>query len=92
MDKAKEKQIGLYNKFTVYRNDREDRPGYKHEGCEYIVLDIMHDKNAPPAIRAYADAVERDGYAALAVDLRQKAAELEYRLANQQTDAERFAR
>ncbi len=84
MDKAKEKQLGLYNKYTVYRNDRDDRPGYKHNGCEYIVLDITHDANAVPAVLAYADAVEADGYKALAIELRAKANELQFRMDNRQ--------
>lgn len=65
-----DKDVGLYQKFIVRRADREDRSGYKHENCQYVVLDATHDKNAAPALHAYANAVERDGYTLLASDLR----------------------
>lgn len=80
MDKNTKQQLGIYNKFAVYRNDREDRPGYKHEGCEYFVLDMSHDPFAVPALRAYAQACQEDGYIALAGELRHKAYELEMKL------------
>ena len=46
---------GLYGKFYVERTDGKSAPGEKHHGCEYYVLDLMHDKYAVPALRAYAE-------------------------------------
>lgn len=63
---------GLYDKFTVTRNDDTDMEGGKHEGCEYFVLDLDHDKHAPPALEAYAASCEAE-YPLLARDLRKKA-------------------
>jgi hypothetical protein len=80
MDAKTKKQLGIYNKYAVYRNDREDRPGYRHQGCEYFVLDMTHDPFAVPALRAYADACQKEGYLALAAELRSKAYELETKL------------
>lgn len=62
---------GLFNKFTVTRNDGTDKPGGKHDGCDYFVLDLMHDMHAKAAILAYADACERD-LPQLAKDLRDR--------------------
>lgn len=45
---------GLYGKFFIARVDGRDKPGEKHAGCDYFVLDLTHDKHALPAIRAYA--------------------------------------
>jgi hypothetical protein len=73
VDKEKKKRLGIYEKFIVRRADREDRPGYKHERCQYFVLDVTHDPFAGPALRAYADACEKDGYLVLAAELRDKA-------------------
>jgi hypothetical protein len=57
---------GLYEKYRVERTDgRADL----HPDCQYFVLDLTHDKFAPPAIAAYADACE-DEFPALARDLR----------------------
>ena len=64
-----DKRLGLYEKFVVRRADREDRPGYKHDGCQYFVLDLTHDPHAIPAIVAYADSCASD-YPLLATDLR----------------------
>lgn len=69
MGKETDKSRGLYEKFIVRRADREDRPGYKHNGCQYFVLDITHDPHATPAALAYADSCEAD-YPQLASDLR----------------------
>lgn len=44
----------LYEKFEVTRIDKMDRPGGKHDGCEYFVLDIDHDPHALPALLAYS--------------------------------------
>ena len=68
MDK---KSLGLYGKFNVTRTDGKDTPGNKHENCQYFVLDVTHDPHAKPALLAYADACEADGYGALASELRQ---------------------
>lgn len=45
---------GLYDKFTITRNDGQSAPGQKHDGCEYFVLDITHDHHARQALVAYA--------------------------------------
>lgn len=47
-------QQGLFRKFEVRRVDGSDRPGGKHHGCRYFVLDMRHDPHAMPALRAYA--------------------------------------
>ncbi|KRS15669.1 hypothetical protein [Roseovarius indicus] len=60
---------GLYNKFHVERTDGKSAPGEEHDGCEYFVLDITHDKFARAALSAYADACEAD-YPLLARDIR----------------------
>jgi hypothetical protein len=60
---------GLFDKFKVYRTDGSDRPGGKHEGCEYFVLDVVHDAMAKPALAAYANAVEAS-HPQLAADMR----------------------
>lgn len=64
---------GLFNKFTVRRTDGGDADGEKHEGCEYFVLDLNHDKHAIPALLAYAESCAAD-YPLLAADLRAKVA------------------
>ena len=68
---------GLYNKFSVTRTDGRDAPGEKHEGCEYFVLDLTHDKYAIPALKAYAKACSAE-FPQLAADLddRRRALEL----------------
>ena len=45
---------GVYEKFIVRRTDGKHRPGQKHDGCVYFVLDLDHDKHAIPALEAYA--------------------------------------
>ena len=67
-----DRERGLYDKYRVERHDGDSR---KHRNCQYIVLDATHDRNAPPAILAYARAVRLDGYEALADDLEQLVAE-----------------
>ena len=62
------KNVGLYDKFTVTRNDGQSQPGAKHDGCAYFVLDLTHDPHAAAAVRAYADSCEAD-YPLLAKDL-----------------------
>jgi hypothetical protein len=62
-------QMGIYKKFTVTRTDGEDAPGLKHEHDEYFVLNLTTDKNAIPAIAAYAESCASE-YPKLADDLR----------------------
>lgn len=62
-------QQGLFRKFVVNRVDGSDAPGGKHHGCEYFVLDLDHDKAAPAALVAYAEAVA-ETHPQLAADLR----------------------
>lgn len=64
------KELGLYRKFLVNRTDEKDKPGEKHHGCEYLVLDLTHDGSALQTALKYADVVEKDGYKRLAEDLR----------------------
>jgi hypothetical protein len=59
---------GLYGKFNVSRTDGTDRPGSKHDGCRYFVLDVTHDKFASAALLAYAKACA-DEFPDLARDL-----------------------
>lgn len=66
-----DKTRGLYEKFTVTRNDGSSEPGGKHHGCEYFVLDLTHDPHAAAALRAYADSCAAD-YPLLADDLRSR--------------------
>lgn len=60
---------GLFRKFDVRRTDGSDAPGGKHDGCDYFVLDVTHDKHAKPALAAYAAAVEAT-HPQLAADMR----------------------
>lgn len=60
---------GVYKKFVVRRTDGRDKPGQKHHGCEYFVLDVYHDKFAIPALGAYAKACFKE-YPILAAHLR----------------------
>lgn len=62
---------GLFGKFFVSRVDGSGGIGRKHDGCDYFVLDLTHDRHAGPAIAAYADACEAE-YPHLARDLRAK--------------------
>lgn len=61
-----DKQRGLYRKYHV---ERVNDPDGKHRDCEYFVLDLVHDKFAAAALRAYADACASE-YPALAAGLR----------------------
>jgi hypothetical protein len=61
-------QQGLFRKFIVQRVDGGDRPGGKHHGCEYFVLDMDHDAHAPDALRAYAESC-KDTHPQLSADL-----------------------
>lgn len=51
------KPNGLYRKFNVTRVDGKDKPGEKHHGCRYFVLDIDHDPHARQAIGAYVQSL-----------------------------------
>ena len=62
---------GLFRKFVVGRVDGSDKPGGKHHGCTYFVLDVDHDPCARPALAAYAAACEGT-HPTLAADLRTK--------------------
>lgn len=62
---------GLFRKFDVRRVDGTDKPGGKHHGCLYFVLDVSHDQYARAALTAYAAACEAT-HPALATDLRTK--------------------
>lgn len=64
-----DKSRGFYNKFFVERTDGTSAAGQKHDGCEYFVLDLTHDKFAIAAIVAYAKACELE-YPKLSADLR----------------------
>lgn len=66
-----DKDRGLYCKYSrIERSDGQSAPGGKHHGCQLFVLDLTHDQHAIPAILAYADSCEADGFTALAADLR----------------------
>jgi len=64
---ADDTKRGLYDKFTVTRNDNKAR----HNDCEYFVLDWRHDKHALAAIAAYIKSCRKE-YPALAADLLRK--------------------
>jgi hypothetical protein len=72
---------GLYQKFTVVRTDGSSAPGGKHEGCEYFVLDLTHDKHALPALRAYIQSCRAE-YPLLAEDLGRKLPHMVARILN----------
>lgn len=61
---------GSYRKFEVRRLDGKDKPGEKHDGCAYFVLDLEHDEHARAAMSAYADDC-REKRPALATDIRE---------------------
>ena len=66
-----DKKSGITQKFNVSRTDKSDlQEGDKHFNCKYFVLDLTHDKHAIPAIIAYAESARKDGYEALASDLK----------------------
>jgi len=63
---------GLYGKFfPPERADGEHKPGGKHDGCDYFILDLTHDEFAIPSIQAYALACAQS-YPKLSVDLMRK--------------------
>ena len=57
---------GLYRKYAV---ERLHDPSGKHDGCDYFVLDLVHDDLARAALLAYARAC-REKFPELAADLR----------------------
>lgn len=59
---------GLFNKFTVVRNDGSSSHGKKHDGCEYFVLDVDHDPYSKAAVLAYAEAC-KETHPLLSADL-----------------------
>ena len=64
MDKTR----GLVEKYQVEEvDDPRDLQAHK---LKFFVLDLIHDPHAIPALRAYADSCEADGYSELAADLR----------------------
>lgn len=71
MNTINQKELGIYQKFTVTRTDGKDTPGEKHHGDEYFVLNLTTDKHAIPAISAYAESCKTE-YPVLADDLRTK--------------------
>ena len=62
------KKRGLYKKFHITREDGADKPGGKHHGCEYFVLDLTHDPHAKAAVLAYAESCKNE-YPQLAKDI-----------------------
>lgn len=72
MNATTDKNRGLYHKFNIERTDGASAPGGKHEGCEYFILDLTHDKHAIAAILAYAKSCRKE-YPKLADDLIERA-------------------
>lgn len=70
----RDRKTGLYPKFIVTRRDGGSVPSGKHDGCNYFVLDVTHDKHADAALLAYAASCEAE-YPLLAADLRDLAAQ-----------------
>jgi len=58
---------GIYRKYHV---ERLNDPSGKHADCAYFVLDPRHDPIARVALDAYWKEARKQGYEALAVDLR----------------------
>lgn len=52
--------VEFYEKYIVTRKDGQSEPGQPHHGCLYFSLDLTHDKFAAPALKAYADACEKE--------------------------------
>ena len=61
-----DKREGIYDKYTIKRNDGADAPGHKHQACALFVLDVTHDPIARDAARAYAARARHDGFTKLA--------------------------
>lgn len=66
---------GIHWKYDVKRADiRDQRPGDRHYGCDYFVLDLTHDPDALVAATAYAEAC-MESRPQLSADLLRKVAE-----------------
>jgi hypothetical protein len=63
---AGDEDRGVYQK---YRVERLNDPTGKHAGCNFFVLDLVHDKFSIPALRAYAKACQKK-FPQLAKDIR----------------------
>ncbi len=59
---------GIFHKFDVRRTDGSDRPGGKHYGCRYFVIDMDHDAHASAALSAYGVSC-KDTHPGLSADL-----------------------
>lgn len=68
--------LGLYAKFIVERTDGESAPGRKHHEHFHFPLDLVCDRHAIPAIRAYAKSVRSEN-ALLAEQLEARATQME---------------
>jgi hypothetical protein len=64
-----DKTRGLYEKFIITRTDGQSDSGEKHDGCDYFVLDLTHDKYARAALTTYELSCRQE-YPLLAKDLR----------------------
>lgn len=72
-----DKTRGIYHKFDVQRVDGSSRPGEKHDGCFYFVLDLDHDPHAKAALKAYAKSCRKE-YPKLAADLDANVAQCDF--------------
>jgi hypothetical protein len=63
---------GVYKKYFVYRADGSDKPGGKHRGDEYFVLNLTTDVHARAALRTYAESC-RETHPQLSAELAAKA-------------------
>lgn len=81
-----DKSRGIYDKFRIERTDGKHRPGEKHDGCEYFVLDLTHDRYAVYALISYAAACKGE-YPLLSDDLKRKVRELRQKEAEQRVAA-----
>lgn len=72
---ASDHDKGLYDKFTVFRNDGQSAVGCKHHRCDYFVLDLTHDPYAADALLAYASAC-KGSHPMLSLDLVAKVVEI----------------
>ncbi len=70
-----DEERGLYNKYHV---ERLNDPTGKHKDCEYFILDLVHDKHAYAALRAYILSCRKE-FPQLADDLSDKCMAMEAR-------------
>jgi hypothetical protein len=74
------KAEGIIEKFfPPVRLDGTSAAGEKHDGCDYWILDLSHDRFALPALANYRYWVKLNGYDALAADLDVKIKEMQAR-------------